>query len=120
MSSPQGNRRRFGENISAPMTSQILATLRSAMPSAVTSISQSQTQHTFINSNRSGRLSEYANMLTLPNVLGPSGRLVQPRVAHSLGGASVHPSFRSKSVCALGCKHCGIYFFLLIFRAEYL
>lgn len=110
MSSPQSNnRRRFGDNISAPITSQILATLRSAMPSSVTSISQSQASQMFPSNNRSGRLSEFANMLTLPNVLGPPGRLVQPRVSQSLGGASVHPSFRSKAVCALGCKYCGIY-----------
>ena len=112
MSSLQGNRRSFGENLSAPITSQILSSLRSGAPSGISSISQSQVPNIFSNNIRAARLNDFANMLALPSVIGPSGRLVQPRISQSHSGASVHPSFRSKAVCALGCKYCGTFFIL--------
>ena len=116
MSTPQSNRRRFSESINASSTpNQIIATLRSALPPGISSITTAQASQILSNS-RSARLSEYANMLSIPSFNSgtlsgaAAARLIQnhnPAANILSAGASVHPSFRSKSVCALECRHCG-------------
>ena len=100
------NRRRFSESLSAASTpSQIIATLRSALPSGINALTASQASQIISNSRTTG-LSEYANMLSIPSFTSGGRLLSNANPNTHVGHASVHPSFRSKSVCLLECKSC--------------
>jgi hypothetical protein len=126
-----------GLNTNVASASHILATLRSALPSSLSSLSSanqvptnSSSHGPLLSNARSSRLSEYVNMLSIPQFNGNNAvsnltRLVQQQQQQqpnhhrssgftrhtnnpsTSGGASVHPSFRSKAVCSLQCRHCG-------------
>jgi hypothetical protein len=118
------SRPRLSEGANA---SQIMTALRSAIPNSNqpnqqntprTNILANAFPTSFLQNARTNRLSEYMSMLSIPNLSTNSltlsnrvGAQQHTSVSHVAvpapgSSASVHPSFRSKAVCALGCRFC--------------
>ena len=119
------NRSRLSESVTN--ASQIITALRSTLPNSNHPNQQNGTRASvlsnafptsFLQNARTNRLSEYMSMLSIPNLStnsltlsnrgGTQSHTSANHVAVPSPGtsASVHPSFRSKAVCALGCRFC--------------